>query len=160
MKTTLIILILVVCPIALVGCNKDNTPQNDADKRIDSNPAKKTDVTSEDAEGNLVIFVSNQSAERPEVDIKIEIDDSTMINGLFEKETHHNWHYYTFNIPEGEHTIKAITREGETSLIEKFTLEEKLWIAIGYFYSSGKKGGIKDGPVFNYTSQEEPIFFN
>ena len=87
---------------------------------------------------------------------ELEIDDKfnagTNMVGLAIHET------YQFQLAEGMHTIKAISKIGGAVLEEQFEISGTQWAIIGYEYSTGR-GPDTPQKHFGFLIQDEPIRF-
>lgn len=85
---------------------------------------------------NIVLVVSNQSFEKPDINLKVFIDDKFYIDNQFKVEDQHNFASYNYSIPKGSHKLKAIVNN--TSIFEEiFNMNnEKQWAVITYWYNS------------------------
>ena len=104
-------------------------------------------------DGNFVLYVSNQSFERPEVDIRIEIDGRTAVDGRFPVEDQHNWVEFRFRLPNGRHTLRAVSRTGEARASWTFTVTGKHWAVVDYWYYAGEP------KRFSFDVSSEPVGF-
>ena len=93
-------------------------------------------TVAEDADGNFVLYVSNQSFDMDTVDIAVSLDGTSYVEGDFFVEDQHNWYGFTFQIDEGEHNIGAVTVDGAVSMAETFeAYEERRWAVINFWYN-------------------------
>ena len=95
-------------------------------------------VTREDpprapAKGNLVLYVSNQSFDRPEVDIRVEIDGHVVASDEFPVENQHNWVEFRLPLRPGKHVIRATTERGDATLERTFRVKGKRWAVLDYW---------------------------
>ena len=67
--------------------------------------------------GNLVIYVSNQSSDEPDVDILILLDDSEILNESFTFGSGHGWEKYTICTSVGAHKINIQKPNSKTPLV-------------------------------------------
>lgn len=105
----------------------------------------------------LLLFISNQSTSRPDIDIEIEVDG---------KEIHHTESLKRFDgharseirlsLPLGDHTLRAISREGGAEIEKRFLLSERSWAALDYSYNPDRKSGLQQ-PYFTFSVRDEPI---
>lgn len=117
--------------------------------------------------GNFVLYVTNQSGHRPEVDIAITLDGQCIVSGTFHKhcaalETpcNHVRGIYQFRLSPGEHVLIAVSTNGAAQAEKTFTVVANHWAAVSYFYSPGGKSGIPIAAAFTIDVKEEPIFFD
>jgi hypothetical protein len=114
----------------------------------------------QDPAGNFVLYVSNQSFAEPAVDIRVSIDGKTAVNHRFRVGTQHNWIEFVFALPEGKHTIKAVSLKGEAKFETEFTTGKKNWAVLNYWYSPGGQGGHKPlQKQFGFELSDKPVGF-
>jgi len=56
-------------------------------------------------DGNLIIYVTNQSGVQDTTDIKLKIDEKTIVNDTFITGNYHNWKAYSEKVSLGKHEI-------------------------------------------------------
>ena len=102
-------------------------------------------------DSNLIVMISNQSFENPNVKIKGYIDDELLFEVIYSVGGQHVVTYYYSNLKKGNHTIFVESEDGAklTEIIE--IGEEKLWIYITYW------GGKDFDPEFGIMKQDKPI---
>lgn len=110
-------------------------------------------------DGNFVLYVSNQSAARALVDIEIRIDGRLAVGGDFDAGDRHHHDVFIFQLEKGEHVIHAGSRKGSATVEKRFTIKNKHWGSISYFFSAGGKRGVRIDPVFTVRIESEPIYF-
>ncbi|KAA3624941.1 MAG: hypothetical protein DWQ02_22390 [Bacteroidetes bacterium] len=120
----------------------------------DGDPAKKKNME----EDNLVVLVSNESAERATIDFQLFIDGALKAEDQLEKKLNHRLEF-TFHLTPGDHTIKIISKKGFAELEKEINVTDKHWVAMSYYYSSGQKRGTVVDPVFTFRFENEPIYF-
>jgi len=109
-------------------------------------------------ENNLTLYLSNESSERGPIDIQLFIDGQLMVDTILEYKFHTRSRF-GFTIEKGDHQVQLVSQSGEAILEKKITIVEKHWMAIWYFYTTGKKGGAVIDPVFSFKFQDHPIYF-
>jgi len=109
-------------------------------------------------EDNLIVYLSNQSQEKPSVDINLFIDGKLMVDIVQDYQLHGRSRF-GFKLKKGKHELKLISQIGETTLEKEFIIAENHWMAISYYFSTGKRGGLVKAPVFAFRFQNEPIYF-
>ncbi|MBN2588329.1 MAG: hypothetical protein JXA96_00585 [Sedimentisphaerales bacterium] len=109
--------------------------------------------------GNFVLYVSNQSFEINKVDIQVRIDDKVAVSQYFEVENQHNSKKFILSLPKGKHTLKVYSSQEKISLRETFTISDKHWAVIDFWYYP--KGHYNPTPKkhFTFNIQNEPIYF-
>lgn len=105
------------------------------------------------ANGNFVLYVSNQSFEIDPVDIRVTIDGEAAVDDVFEVRNQHNWVEYTFRLAKGRHTLRVESRRGEAELERTFELRGKRWAVLDYWYYRGEP------KHFSFDISARPIGF-
>jgi hypothetical protein len=108
---------------------------------------------SESPEGDFTLYVSNQSFDIPEVDIRISIDGLVAVEDTFAVEDQHNWVEFVFDLPEGAHIIEAVSHQGDAELVRRFTVKAEHWAVVDYWYYPDEK------KHFSFSISNEPIGF-
>ena len=131
---------LTFLSIGVTGCEGDTTKE----KKVE--------------EENLVVLVSNESAERASIDFKLFVDGELKAEDNLEKKMNHRLEL-TFKLSPGNHSIKIISQKGEAQLEKEINITKKHWVAMSYYFSSGQKRGTIVDPVFTFRFENEPIYF-
>lgn len=105
--------------------------------------------------GNLTLYVSNQSFERGDVDILVFIDGRPAVDGDFAVENQHNWIEFSFRLEDGMHTLHAESVAGEAVFEESFEMAGKRWAVVDYWCCDS----MQDEPKFSFHVSSEPIGF-
>jgi hypothetical protein len=104
--------------------------------------------------GNVILYVSNQSFERDKVDIRILIDGRPAVDEDFAVGNEHNWVEFRFSLEDGEHVLRAHSRDGEALLEERFEVAGKRWAVVDYWCCSDESE-----PKFTFSVSAKPIAF-
>lgn len=84
-------------------------------------------------ESNLIIMISNQSFDNPEVRIKGYINGEKLFEDSFEVGIQHLVSYYYLNLEEGEYNL-SFESEDDAILSDVITIdEEQLWVYLTYW---------------------------
>lgn len=133
--------------------------------RIDSPPSVATTLPRDLAErpqgdpaaGEVVMFVSNQSFADSKVSIAIIVDDTVVVDDIFDVGDQHEWMAFSLDdLEPGVHTLEA--RSGtQASFAGTFTVlaDEPLWLVINYWNYPGNG----DGRYFSFNESDEPVEF-
>lgn len=118
--------------VATVTAKPSTSPRTEA-----STTAGVSDIRLiEEAEADLVLYVSNQSFEDSPVIIQIAIDGVLLVDQAFAIEGGHNWFTFPTSLPPGEHIITATSDTGAQTEQAVEVLEgERRWAALDYWYS-------------------------
>jgi hypothetical protein len=131
---------LTLLSLGITGC--DGNPSKDKEKQED----------------NLVVLVSNESAEKGSIDLQLFIDGVLKVEDSLEYKLNHRLEF-TFRLTPGNHTLKIASKKGGAQLEKEINISEKHWVAMSYFFSSGQKRGTVVDPVFTFRFENEPIYF-
>jgi archaellum component FlaG (FlaF/FlaG flagellin family) len=106
-----------------------------------------------DPNGNLHLYVSNQSFAISPVDIKVLIDGELVVDGLFEVGSQHSWQTFVLRLSSGRHKIVVESSKGQAKLEQVFEVGDKAWAALTYWFDSKVKEGhfvldVKDKPIY------------
>ena len=85
------------------------------------------------ARANVVLYVSNQSFERPTVDIRVEVDGRIVVDDEFPVEGQHNWVEFRLELPAGKHTLRAETQAGDATTTRTFRVKGRRWAVLDYW---------------------------
>jgi len=143
-----LLLFLTLLTLLPAGCSKTT----------DTKPAE--DLLPQDPNGNLTLYVSNQSFAISPVDITIHIDGKKAVEGAFDVGDQHNWTGYTFRLSKGEHELVGVSERGGARITEQFQIEDEHWAVLDYWYYPKVTGGA--GPTrrqFSFNIQDKPIYF-
>jgi hypothetical protein len=101
----------------------------------------------------LHLYVSNQSFEIDPVDIEVYIDDQPVVCDEFFVEGQHNWILHDLSLDPGEHSIRAVGHDGQTTIEETFQVEGERWAVLDFWFHPGET------EEFSFVIQEAPIGF-
>jgi hypothetical protein len=162
--------------LALVGCGQgagseklssetsplpnDESTETPAPRRM---PSKVGEI---EAPSNVSVpfhvLVSNQSFDIPSVDVDVFIDDVHVITGDFLVEGQHTWINFDFEIPVGEHTLRAVSKNGGAERTETFRVDAgERWAVVNFWFYETAQGGqpADDAPDFGIdVYDEQPMF--
>jgi hypothetical protein len=117
-------------------------------------------VLPERPDGNLRLYVSNQSFDIDPVDIEIAIDGRRAVAGEFRVEGQHNWILYRFALAPGRHVLRATAHDGRVRLVRRFTMERRLWAVVDFWYYPDDGAGIGgEPPRLTFDTSRRPIAF-
>ena len=136
-------LLLTLCALGIlaVGCGSVDPTTRAEDVR---GPGK----------GNLTLYVSNQSCERPAIDIRVEIDGKLLVSDEFEVGNQHNWVEFRLPLRSGAHVITAWSRQGDAELRRSFRVEGKRWAVLDYWCCDDPRD-----PRFTFDVSKRAIAF-
>jgi hypothetical protein len=101
----------------------------------------------------LHLYVRNQSFEIDPVDIEVYIDDQPVVCDEFFVEGQHNWILHDLSLDPGEHSIRAVGHDGQTTIEETFQVEGERWAVLDFWFYPGET------EEFSFVIQEAPIGF-
>jgi hypothetical protein len=102
--------------------------------------------------GNFVLYVSNQRSEVDPVDIKVYIDGNVAVNQDFLCKGGHNWVRFEFQLGNGPHTLRAVSRRGQADMTSDFLLPNTPYALVDFVGHDGSPGF-----TINFSSQQ-PLF--
>ena len=119
-------------------------------------------IIPQDKDGNLTLYVSNQSFAITPVDITILIDGRKAVIGNFDVKgkriAQHNWIKHVFTLSPGKHKLKVLSKKGEAILEKEFSIKGKHWAVVDYWYYP--KSHYSPTPrKFRFNIQDKPIQF-
>jgi hypothetical protein len=107
--------------------------------------------------GNLQLYVSNQSFDIDPVDITVELDGDVAVIGNFLVEGQHSWHVFKFEVPKGVHRLDARTEVGDATLTQSIDVNATRYAVLDYWYYPGDP----DHPrMFSLYLYDEPPLFD
>lgn len=82
----------------------------------------------------LTLVVTNQSFERPAVDLVVTLNGATAVAGEFKVMNQHEFSYYSFDVPAGTHQVTVVggDRRAEAT-IEVVGRASPRWLVISYW---------------------------
>jgi hypothetical protein len=139
-------LALVLGVLAIGGC--DGAAPEPPSRAVGPPPL------AESEQGNFILYVSNQSFERGNVDIRVLLDGRPAVEDDFAVKDQHNWVEYRFSLDDGRHALRAESVEGDALLDATFTVKGNRWAVVDYWCCS-------DGtePKFTFLVRRQPIAF-
>jgi len=110
-----------------------------------------------DPDGNVVLYVSNQSFDRPEVDVVVEVDGQRVIDEAFQVGDQHNWKRIVLRSSPDRHTLVARSTQGDATLRRSFVMPGRRWAVLDYWYDWA--GGAVEPQRFTFIVRKRPIAF-
>lgn len=85
-------------------------------------------------DGDLVLYVSNQSFEVDPVDLEVTIDGATALDQEFLVGSQHTWVPFGFDLPDGPHRVLVASTKGDAKAeIEVATAGAKQYLVVEYW---------------------------
>lgn len=161
MRKMLVVLLLSVLVLGAAACSDGDpvvAPDSAADNVLipDSNVVGEQ-TSKEPANGEVRLFVSNQSFDDDPVQISISVDGIEVVDDAFEVlDQHHFVGFIIRGLDPGPHTITAVSGTG-ASMEGTFTsfADEPRWLSMNYWYYPATG----EGRHFSLTEEAEPIEF-
>ena len=113
-----------------------------------------------DPDGNVVLYVSNQSFEIDPVDVVVAIDGEPVIAEEFAVANQHNWKKFVLRLSPGRHTLTARSGRGAATLETSFVVKGAHWAVLDYWYYSEAYGSPPEPRHFEFMIQDEPVAFD
>jgi hypothetical protein len=132
--------LLATAALVFAGCS---TPGRSSFETVIINP-----------NGNVRLYVSNQSFAISPVDIKVLIDGKRVVNGSFEVGNQHTIEEFVLKLSPGRHKIVAKSSKGHAKLEQEFEINDKAWLALAYWFDSEVKEG-----HFVFDVKDKQIYF-
>lgn len=153
-KLVMVLLMLGGC-LLLTGCETPDDalgPSASTKPAATSTPSNSPAGTSEDVrlvavdDATVVLGVSNQSFDDPEVNLTVTLDGVDVVEQSFAVEGQHTVTSFGFDLAPGVHTLKVVSDTGATTS-ESFELpaDEPRWIYVDYWYLDPAKEGVTWG---------------
>jgi hypothetical protein len=118
-------LLLILGTLALAGCG--------ASSGEPTGIAEGPPSLGQTRDGNFTLYVSNQSFDRPRVDIVVVIDGRLAIEDEFAVGNQHNWVEFRFDLEDGEHVLRAESVSGNAVLERRFGVKGRRWAVVDYW---------------------------
>lgn len=139
-------LMLLLATFALAGCGGVTR---------ESPPLAEGRPALEQAEnGNFTLYVSNQSFERPNVDIAVVIDGRPAVDADFAVGDQHSWVEFRFALDDGEHALRVDSLDGDAILEKRFEVKGKRWAVVDYWCCNDASE-----PKFTFHVSAQPLAF-
>jgi hypothetical protein len=95
-------------------------------------------VTTQDADVNTTVLVSNQSFDVNPVDVEICIDGRVVVQDMFDVQgdqlPQHNWQQYHLRLDKGSHSLVARSEKGQAQLNTTFEVPDVHTVTIAYWF--------------------------
>lgn len=152
----IVCLLAGVLAFSVTGCAAGTQSQSTAATQSPS--AQVADAEIVDPQGNVVLYVSNQSIALDRVDVVVEVDGKPVVDQSFDVGDQHDWKQFGLRLSPGRHELVARSAKGEATLRMPFTVKGDHWVAVSYWYNT-KTQGTPTPKQFQFTIQDTPIGF-
>lgn len=146
------ILAAVLAALALAACGRSA----DVNTREPATPRPPGTASPTDgaAKVPLHLVISNQSFDRPEVDITVFLGGDRVVDQIFTVDQQHNWVTFDLRVEPGEVEVRAVGDEGHVTLTRTLVVPAERWLVLTYW-------GSQDGqaPRFDLMMRNEPPAF-
>lgn len=112
----------------------------------------------EEPNANFILYVSNQSFEKPNVDISITLDGKLLINDFFRVKNQHYWKIYSLNLSSDIHLLSVNADNGSYELEKEFKISNRHWAVISFWYTSKKDNDYQPSGI-TFEISNEPYGF-
>lgn len=138
------------CSAPRGGAPKEPAPIPVAPRKVQDLPSGGAATTT------LHLYVSNQSFERPLVDIGVFINDQRVVIGDFAVEGQHTWHQFDIEVPVGTLSISALSfraqKNAATGLSQSVHLVQERWAVLSFWSDPQAR--------FTWTLHDGPVAFD
>ena len=107
-------------------------------------------------QGNVALYIANMAFQPDAIDIRIDIDGRTVVQGVFERDIQTPHTRYRLDLPAGKHRLKAETLRGQAILEREISVPQESHIAISYVYAEPGLLGGETPPTITYHAEETP----
>ncbi len=144
-----LVLGLALAAVAATACGSDEDPVPHPQVTASGSMVRLVN----EADADLVLYVSNQSFEDGDVGLKLTVDGVTVVDGEFHVEGQHSWIRFPLDLLPGRHSLSAESDTGAT-LTESFEVpgNEPRYAVVNYWTED-------DTPELTWTFQREPVGF-
>ena len=163
-----IILVLVVClALALGGCSSGGgSAVSDSGATpgptMSVSPSMVAELTRDDLldpDGNVTLYIANESGAQRRADIALEVDGIPIVDRYFVDDGLSYPKPIMLRLSPGTHELTARSTEGKASLTKSFVVEGRRWLAVSYRYST-KAQGTPEPRQLVFRMQSEPMLFD
>jgi hypothetical protein len=89
---------------------------------------------------NLLVRLTNQSADLTDIDVKVYLDGKLVIDRpSLDSGWFHNFYTYGFHVALGEHTLKVVSAKGEATAEKTFQAGTQVAVDVSFWYSERRK---------------------
>lgn len=142
--------------LSVAGCASSTKTLAPSGSHSASAQAAQHDVL--DPQGNVVLYVTNQSFAAERVDIAIEVDGQPVFNQYFNVGSQHTYKQFILSLTPGQHLLTALSIEGRATLKTSFFVRGKRWIAGAYSYYTQAQG-TPMARQLDFRVQDTPMVF-
>jgi hypothetical protein len=105
----------------------------------------------------FTLYVSNQSFDLSQVDIRVSIDNQLAVTGDFLVEGQHTWVPFELDLAPGSHSLSVTSSDTNAAITEEFVMDDRKWGVLMFWYYEG--GAEPVDPSFSWSvSDEQPAF--
>jgi hypothetical protein len=96
-----------------------------------------------EAESNLILMISNQSSEVPEVRMTVTFDGNVIVDKEFDAAGQSQYTYYYGDVyATGKHKLEVSANGESIKEVVTITADEPLWASFSYRNGANEEGGI------------------
>ena len=107
-------------------------------------------------QGNVALYIANMAFQPDTIDVRIDIDGRTVVQGVFERNLQTPHTRFRLDLPAGKHRLKAETLRGQAVLEREISIPQESHIGISYYYSEPGLLGGETPPTITYHAEETP----
>ncbi len=135
--------------VVLVACNGagSDDPRNEPHQHL---PAPTTP--------KLTLYLSNQSFDLSQVDMRVEVDDQLAVTGDFLVEGQHTWLPFELDLASGPHTLTVTSADTDATMTQSFVMDDRKWGVVMFWYYEG--GSEPVAPSFSWNLTDEAPGFD
>ncbi len=135
--------------VFLVACDGGgaNDPRNEPHQHL---PAPTTP--------KFTLYLSNQSFDLSQVDIRVEVDDQLAVTGDFLVGSQHTWLPFELDLAPGPHTLSVTSADTDAEMTQSFVMDDRKWGVVMFWYYEG--GSEPVAPSFSWNLTDEAPGFD
>lgn len=162
-------LVATGCSLDATGPEAEGTATGSTEAPVTADPTGASDDVrpADPDDAPLVLGVSNQSFDDPEVGLTVTVDEVEVVDGSFAVEGQHTVTFYGLDLAPGTHQVRVTSDTGaSTSAAFVLPADERRWIAVNYWYLDPDKEGVtwggdeQPGPMIEVHVSDERILIS
>jgi hypothetical protein len=125
------LILMIISSLLSVGCSP-GTRGSGTEVGKNTSPAEDRVIMEPDNSQQLHVFVSNQSAAMPVIDVEITVGERQVFHQELATGSQHSWKELTIALAPGKHSLAVSESKTQHRQTKTIIVERELWVVITF----------------------------